>query len=1172
MSDLAKASLEDKYTLDSGRVFLTGTQALIRLMMLQRLRDQRAGLNTAGFVSGYRGSPLGGLDQSLWRAQKHLERHHIKFQPGVNEDLAATAIWGTQQVNLFDGAKYDGVFSMWYGKGPGVDRCGDVFKHANAAGTSKHGGVLVLAGDDHAAKSSTLPHQSEHIFKACLIPVLNPANVQDYLDLGLHGFAMSRYSGCWVAFKCVTDVVESGASVIIDPQRIATRIPTDFTLPPGGLNIRWPDGILEQEARILDWKVYAALAYARSNGLDRIVFDSPKARLGIVTTGKSFGDTMQALADLGITREVARDIGLRVYKVAMTWPLEPQGAKRFAEGLEEILVVEEKRQLIEYQIKEELYNWKEGVRAPRVVGKFDDSGEWSRSGGQPAGTWLLPAHYEHSPAMVARAIGQRLEKLGMTSSLGSQFRERLAFLDFKEKVLSRPRVTAVRQPYFCSGCPHNTSTRVPEGSRATAGIGCHFMAVWMNRNTSTFTHMGAEGAPWIGQAPFTNEKHIFANLGDGTYFHSGILAIRAAVAAKVNMTYKILYNDAVAMTGGQHHDGPLDPAMISRQIAAEGVKPIIVVTDEPEKYPHGTSWAPGVTIRHRDELDAVQKELREVQGVSALIYDQTCASEKRRRRKRNEFPDPAIRAVINEMVCEGCGDCSVKSNCLSVEPLETEFGRKRIINQSSCNKDYSCVKGFCPSFVTVEGGRLRKGKSSAVSTEESFSLEEPKIASLDAPYGILVTGIGGTGVITIGQIVGMAAHLEGKGVTVLDMSGLAQKYGAVMSHVQVAATPEQMHATRLDTGGASLVLGCDLVVTASTEAVAKMAPARTRALVNASVTPTADFVKNPNWQLPGSDLQGDIRDSAKEAHFVAATELALGLMGDSIATNMFMLGYAYQKGWIPLAGASLERAIELNGVAVEFNRKSFVWGRRAAVDLEKVRRIAIPASVIPIEQHFSRNVDEVVERRAKFLTDYQNAAYAARYRALVEKVRKKEADAVNSSKLTEAVARYYAKLLAYKDEYEVARLHADTGFRKKIAGMFEGDYRVVYHLAPPLLARHDPTSGEPRKMRFGPWMGPVFKLLASLKGLRGTPLDPFGYTDERRTERALIREYEDTVERLLARLEPQNHALAVQIAAIPDEIRGYGHIKARSLGPARKKRDELLARYEAGPATERAAA
>jgi indolepyruvate ferredoxin oxidoreductase len=1170
--DLAKATLEDKYTVERGRVFLTGTQALIRLLMLQRVRDERNGLNTAGYVSGYRGSPLGGLDQALARAQKHLAAHHIRFQPGVNEDLAATALWGTQQVNLFPKAKYDGVFGMWYGKGPGVDRCGDVFKHANAAGTARHGGVLVLAGDDHAAKSSTLPHQSEHIFKACLIPVLSPSSVQDYLDLGLHGYAMSRFSGCWIAFKCVTDVVESGASVIVDPQRIETRFPADFAMPSGGLNIRWPDGILEQEARILDYKVYAALAYARANGLDRIIWDSPKARFGIVTTGKSFGDVMQALADLGITEEVARDIGIRVYKVAMSWPLEPHGARRFALGLEEILVVEEKRQLVEYQIKEELYNWKEGVRAPRVVGKFDDNGEWSRQEGQPAGSWLLPAHYEHSPAMVARAIAQRLQKLGLDRNLGSQFRERLAFLDFKDKLLAKPRVTAIRQPYFCSGCPHNTSTRVPEGSRAVAGIGCHFMAQWMDRNTATFTHMGAEGVPWVGQAPFTAEKHIFANIGDGTYYHSGLLAIRAAVAARVNMTYKILYNDAVAMTGGQRHDGPLDPAAISRQIAAEGVAPIVVVTDEPGKYPRGTAWANGVTVRHRDELDRVQRELRDKPGVSAIIYDQTCASEKRRRRKRDAYPDPARRVVINERVCEGCGDCSVKSNCLSVEPLETEYGRKRRINQSSCNKDYSCLKGFCPSFVTVEGGRLKKGKPAAKSADDFPPLPEPRIASVDTAYGILVTGIGGTGVITIGQIIGMAAHLEGKGVSVLDMSGLAQKYGAVMSHVQVAPGPQAIHATRLDTGGAHLLLGCDLVVSASTDALAKMAPGRTRALVNASVTPTAEFVRNPNWQLPGSDLERDIRETVQEADFVAATALASALMGDAIAANMFMLGYAYQKGWVPVSGAALERAIELNGVAVDFNRQSFTWGRRAAVDPERVKRIAMPAEVIAIDQHFSRSLDELVERRVQFLTEYQNASLASKYKALVDKVRTIENQRTGSTKLAEAVARSYHRLLAYKDEYEVARLHANGELEKKVADMFEGDYRMVFHLAPPLLARRDPVSGEPRKMQFGPWIMPMFRMLKSLKFLRGTPLDPFGRTAERRMERALIAEYEATVERLLAGLSAQNHALALQIAALPEEMRGFGHIKQRNVEAARKKRDELLARYAPAPAPARAAA
>jgi indolepyruvate ferredoxin oxidoreductase len=1086
----------------------------------------------------------------------------------VNEDLAATALWGTQQVGMFPGARYDGVFGMWYGKGPGVDRCGDVFKHANSAGTSKHGGVLVLAGDDHAAKSSTLAHQSEHILKACCIPVLNPANVQDYLDFGLHGFAISRYSGCWVGFKCVTDVVESGASVIVDPERVQVKLPADFAMPQGGLNIRWPDGFLEQETRLLDYKVYAALAYVRANGLDRIVWDSPRARLGIVTTGKSFGDTMQALADLGIDERVARDIGLRVYKVAMSWPLEPQGARRFAQGLEEILVIEEKRQLIEYQIKEELYTWEAGKRAPRVVGKFDDNGEWSRAEGQPAGTWLLPAHYEHNPAIVARAIAQRLEKLGLAAQLGAQFRDRLAFLDFKEKALAKPRVTAVRQPYFCSGCPHNTSTRVPEGSRATAGIGCHFMAVWMDRRTSTFTHMGAEGAPWIGQAPFTDEKHIFANLGDGTYFHSGLLAIRAAVAAKVNMTYKILYNDAVAMTGGQHHDGPLDPAMISRQIAAEGVKPIVIVTDEPEKYPAGTNWAPGVTIRHRDELDEVQRWLREQPGVSALIYDQTCASEKRRRRKRNAYPDPAKRAVINEMVCEGCGDCSAKSNCLSVEPLETEFGRKRTINQSTCNKDFSCVKGFCPSFVTVEGGQLKKGKSGGRAAADDFpALPEAAPAPLDRPCGVLVTGIGGTGVITIGQILGMAAHLEGKGVSVLDMSGLAQKYGAVMSHVKIAASAGEVHVARLGTGDARLVIGCDLVVTASGDALDKMGTGTTRAVVNATTSPTAAFVKNPDWQLPGSNLQHDILDACggRDAEFVPAAELATALMGDSIATNMFMLGYAWQKGWVPLERVAIERAIELNGVAVEFNLKSFLWGRRAAVDLERVRRIAMPAEVIPLDQHLSRNLDELLERRVQFLVGYQDAAYAARYRALVERVRKAEAERAGGTKLAEAVARYYAKLLAYKDEYEVARLYTDGAFTKKLEAMFEGDYKVKFHLAPPLLAKPDPRTGEPSKMQFGPWMMLPFRLLAKLKFLRGTALDLFGRTEERRMERALIVEYEKTLETLLAGLNRENHALAAEIASLPEMIRGFGHIKAKSVEVARAKQAELLARYRAAP-------
>jgi indolepyruvate ferredoxin oxidoreductase len=1171
---LDAVTLDDKYVLDRGRAFMTGTQALVRLPMMQRERDLAAGLNTAGFISGYRGSPLGSFDQALWKARQLLQDHHIKFQPGVNEDIAATSIWGAQQLNLFPGAKYDGVFAIWYGKGPGVDRSGDVFKHANSAGTSPHGGVLVMMGDDHAAKSSTVAHQSEHALKAACIPVLNPASVQEYLDLGLHGWAMSRYSGCWIGFKCVTDVVESGAAVDIDPQRVQIALPPDFAMPPGGLNIRWPDGFLEQEARLLDYKVYAALAYARANRLDRIVWDSPRARLGIVTTGKSYGDTLQALADLGIDERVARDAGIRLYKVAMSWPLEPQGARKFAEGLEEILVVEEKRQLIEYQIKEELYEWREGRRPPRVVGKFDDNGEWSFAEGQPAGNWLLPAHYELSPALIARALAKRFERVGLDKAMGDRYRQHLSYLDAKEKALAKPRVVANRQPYFCAGCPHNTSTQVPEGSRAMAGIGCHFMALWMDRNTATFTHMGGEGAPWIGQAPFTDCAHVFANIGDGTYFHSGLLAIRAAVASGVSMTYKILYNDAVAMTGGQHVDGPLDPAMISRQIAAEGVKPIVAVVDEKEELPDGLDWAPGVSIRPREDLDAVQRELREAKGVSAIIYVQTCATEKRRRRKRHEFPDPARRIVINELVCEGCGDCSAASNCLAVEPLETEFGRKRAINQSACNKDYSCLKGFCPSFVTVEGGSLRKGKAPAPSGETEFSaLPRPQEPALERPFEALVTGIGGMGVITIGQIMAVAAHLEGKGVTVLDMSGLAQKFGPVMSHVKIARSPQELHSVRVGTGAAALVLGCDLVVTSGAEALSRMNDRTTRVLVNATVSPTAEFVKNPDWRLPGTDLQGDIVEAAgaKNVDFIAAGKIATALMGDAIATNMFMLGYAFQKGWVPLSEGALLRAIELNDVAVEFNRKAFLWGRRAAVDLARVERLAEPTEVIRISQAPSRTLDELIARRADFLADYQDSAYAVRYRKLVERVREAEARKTGGSALAEATARCYFKLLAFKDEYEVARLHSDPAFARRIGAMFEGGYRLKFHLAPPILGRRDPRTGEASKSEFGPWMMVAFRILARLRRLRGTPLDVFGWTAERRTERRLIADYEATVAELIERLDRDNHKLAVEIALIPERIRGYGHVKQRHLAAAKKKEAELLAALRSPAVSARAA-
>lgn len=1169
-TDVPEFSLDDKWTLERGRAFMTGTQALIRLPMMQRERDLQAGLNTAGYITGYRGSPVTSVDMTAMKAKKYLDAHHVKFHPGMNEDLAATAVWGTQQTNLFKDAKYDGVFSMWYGKGPGVDRCGDVFKHANNAGSAQHGGVLVLAGDDHAAKSSSTAHQSDHILNACGIPVLYPASVQEYIDYGLHAWAMSRYTGLWVSMKCVTDIIESGAVVDFDPDRVKIELPTDFELPAGGLNIRWPDTVLDMEVRMNTYKWYAALAYCRANKLNKIIWDSPKPKIGIITAGKSYLDTRQALADLGIDEQAAADIGIRLYKIGMTWPLEADGVHEFAKGLDEILVVEEKRQILEYALKEELYNLPDGER-PRVVGKFDDTGEWSNKGKTGHGDWLLPATYELNPAQIARAIASRIAHYCDGHPVAERVKQRIAFLEAKELALTtlpaKPNPQTDRTPFFCSGCPHNSSTKVPEGSRALAGIGCHYMVLWMDRETSTFTHMGAEGVTWVGQAPFTNEKHVFTNLGDGTYFHSGILAIRAAVAAKVNITYKILFNDAVAMTGGQSFDGPLDPGMISRQIAAEGVTPIIVVTDEPDKYPSDYKWAEGVTVRHRSELMDVQRELRDQPGVSAMIYDQTCASEKRRRRKRNEYPDPAKRAVINEAVCEGCGDCSVQSNCLSVEPLETELGRKRQINQSSCNKDFSCTTGFCPSFVTVEGGALKKPKKAAAGKDAAGNatppavLPTPVLPSTAQPYGILITGIGGTGVVTVGQILAVAAHVEGKGAIVLDMSGLAQKGGPVMSHVRLADSQADLHSTRVGTGSADLVIGCDLIVTASRDALSRMGENRTHAMINSTGSSTAAFVKNPDWQFPDASSRSEIVRACGEnmADFVDAGQIATALMGDSIATNMFMLGYAFQKGHVPLSESSIVRAIELNGVSVAFNQAAFTWGRTAAHDLGSVTRLTAPAKVIEFKR--IQTLDDVIAKRMELLTAYQNAAYAQQYLALVDDVRAAEAKLGKGTRLAEAVARYYYKLMAYKDEYEVARLYTDGAFQKKIAAMFEGDITLKFHLAPPIMARHD-AQGQLVKKEFGPWMMKAFGVLAKFKGLRGTALDIFGYTEERKTERALIGQYRETIRALLPKLTVANLAQAVAIASIPEDIRGYGHVKERHLKAARQKEAGLIAAFE----------
>jgi indolepyruvate ferredoxin oxidoreductase len=1197
-------TLEHKYTRTDGRIYLSGVQALVRLPLMQRLRDQAAGLNTAGFISGYRGSPLGGFDLELWRARQHLEAAAVKFTPGLNEDLGATMVWGTQQTNLFPGAKVDGVYSMWYGKGPGVDRCGDVFKHGNAAGTSKHGGVLALAADDHACRSSTLPHGSEDEFVSAMMPVLNPAGVQDILDMGLVGWAMSRYTGRWVGFKTIAETVESSASVEVNPFARQILLPEDFELPAGGLNIRWPDPPLDQEMRLHRYAVKAAQAFARANGLDRIVLDSPHARLGIVTTGKSYLDVLQALEYLGLDERACADIGIRVYKVGMTWPLEPMGIASFAKGLEDIVVVEEKRAFIERQMKEYMYNWSLGTR-PSIVGKYDEQGEW-----------ILPSTGELTPATIAAVIGKRIQRFFTSESI----EQRLRWMEDKEAELALPRANFPRVPHYCSGCPHNTSTVVPEGSRALGGIGCHYMVTWMDRDTDTFTHMGGEGVTWSGQAPFTETPHVFQNLGDGTFFHSGSLAIRQSVATGVNITYKILYNDAVAMTGGQPVDGTLSVPQIAHMMRAEGVQTIVVVSDEIGKWSQPEIFPSGVEFFDRKQLDDVQKRMREVKGVSILIYDQVCATEKRRRRKRGKMVDPQKRVMVNTLVCEGCGDCGVKSFCVSVLPKETEFGRKREIDQSNCNKDYSCVNGFCPSFVTVHGGAPRKGKKA--DTASLFDQLPPPMVKSDLaqPWNILITGVGGTGVVTIGALLGMAGHLEGKGASVLDQTGLAQKGGAVTTHIRIARTPEHIHAVRIAAGEADLVLGCDMVVVNDYWVLSKVRGERSHVVLNTYEAMPGTFTTRPDMQFPASEIVAGVKVAlgGRDPMQVDATRLATALMGDAIAANLFMLGYAWQQGLVPISFDAIMRAVELNGAAVEMNKQAFAWGRLAVVNPQAVQEASglihntqtenerIPRNLqilppgewestewganaaprnpdneselrglpegsagngnhvafLPLDDlRLSRSLDELIARRSAFLSDYQNAAYAKRYTDLVSKVRAAEnLRAPASTALTEAVARYFFKLMAYKDEYEVARLYTSGEFQRRLQQQFDGDYKVHFHLAPPLLAKKD-AQGRLMKKEYGPWVFTAFKVMAKLRFLRGGMLDVFGYTEERKGERRLIADYEKTIDMLLSSLNADKLPLAVEVASIPEHIRGYGHVKDAHLHKAKAREADLLAKW-----------
>jgi len=1140
--ELKNVSLDDKYNLGKKQVFISGSQAVVRLVLTQKERDRQAGLNTGGYVTGYRGSPISGLDHQMWRSEVQLKENDIVFSPGLNEDLAATALWGTQQAEMRGEGRFDGVFGVWYGKGPGVDRSGDVFRHANLAGTSKYGGVLALMGDDHTCESSTTAHQSEFHFLDVAIPVLNPAGVQEILDYGLYGYALSRYAGVWVGIKCVKDNIESTEVVDGRIDRVKIIEPK-FALPEDGLNIRPNDHPIVQEARLHDYKRDAILAFVKANKINRMITSGGKnPKVGVITTGKSYLDVRLAMDDLGIDEVVANNLGLRLFKIGCVYPIGQDELMAFAKDLDLIIVVEEKRSLIEVQVREELYGTS---HTPLCVGKKDEKGNW-----------LFPIKGALDSNNIAVAIGERLLKFSPDSKL----KKRVAHLKKAQQVLASTESVAERIPYFCAGCPHSTSTKIPEGARAYAGIGCHYMAQWMDRGTEGYTQMGAEGANWIGERHFSKRNHVFQNLGDGTYNHSGYLAIRAAVAAKARMTYKILFNDAVAMTGGQPNEGDLSVPGIAAQVAAAGVERVVIVTDEPDKYPATIHWPTGTTIHHRSELIPVQEDLATSSGVTVMIYDQTCATEKRRRRKRGTFPDPDKRIVINELVCEGCGDCGVQSNCVAVGAVTTEFGRKRQIEQSTCNKDFSCINGFCPSFVTVHGGKLKKGKG--VINETPLDIPEPEIAEIDGTFGAIITGVGGTGVVTIGALIGMAAHLEGKGCGIIDMAGLAQKGGAVASHVRIAKSPEDISSIRIAASGADLVLGCDMVTAASAKVLASINPGHTTVVVNSHEKLSGEFTHNVDFSFPTKRIIQTIATRAGEnkVSVVEAERLATALLGDGIATNMFMLGYAWQNGGLPLSRAALHKAIEMNGVAVEMNLAAFEWGRAAAHDVS-----ALPASEkgraeVLDHRHLSQGLDEIIQRRVKWLTDYQNSAYADKFSKAIERMQKAEAALGDDTGLSEQVARNLYKLMAIKDEYEVGRLFTNGEFARQLESQFDDYDRLEFHLAPPLFAKRD-AKGQLIKKAYGPRMMKMFGLLARMRGLRGTLFDPFSYLAERKEELRLLKDYQAVIDLLVENLDAKNYTAGVALAAYPEKIRGFGHVKERAIALADRQRRELSASF-----------
>lgn len=1129
---IEKVSLNDRLDLEKRQVLLNGTQALVRLMLMQKARDAKAGLNTAGYVTGYRGSPLGAVDSQMMRAEKELKASDVLFQSGLNEDLAATQLWGSQQAELRGEGKFDGVYGLWYGKGPGVDRTGDVMRHANMAGTSVNGGVLMAMGDDHTGESSTVLHQSEWALVDAYMPVVSPAGVQEIMDYGLYGIALSRFAGVWVGLKTMKDTIEATAVVDGDPHRLEFVTP-EFEMPEGGLNIRLVDTPHAQEARMIDYKRFAAEAFSRANKMDKRMWGKPGAKIGFVAAGKNWLDLVHAMDLLGIDEAEAERLGITTYKVGQTFPMDMTTFNEWAEGLDLIVVVEEKRKLIEVQIKEAIFDERNGRR---VYG-------WYKGGAGLMGREeLFPTRGALDPIMIAEKLGDILVEEGRGTDAvkaGMNALKEAQRADNAEDI-------AVRTPWFCSGCPHNTSTKVIDGSRAYAGIGCHYMVQWMDRETTGFTHMGGEGANWIGEAPFSKTSHVFQNLGDGTYNHSGVQAIRAALAAGTNITYKILFNDAVAMTGGQANDGDLSPQKIAHELRAMGVEALAVVYDEKEDVSESV-FPSGVAFHERAELQNVEKRFRDIKGVSAIVYVQTCASEKRRRRKRGQFPDPDRRVFINTDVCEGCGDCGVQSNCISIEPVETELGRKRKINQSSCNKDFSCLNGFCPSFVTVEGATIKKAATAKLELPE---MPMPELKAIEGTHNVVITGVGGTGVVTIGAILSQAAQIDGKAAAMMEMAGLAQKGGAVHIHCRLAESPEAISAVRVATGEADALIGGDLVVSAGAKTLGLTSTGRTGAVVNSHEIITGDFTKDTEFKLPTGRLevalQARLRD---ELSLFDASELARVVMGDSIFSNMMVFGAAWQKGLVPLSHDAIVAAIELNGAAVERNLRAFEIGRWAVLYPEEAAGMLAPKVV-----EKPKTLEEQIAFRADHLVKFQDEKLAAKYEALVA--------SVSDVRLKEAVAKGYHKLLAYKDEYEVARLHLET--RKKAEEVFDGDFTIKHHLSPPLLAKEGPN-GRPQKSEYGAGMARMFPILAKLKWLRGTALDPFGRHPERKMERALIAQYEADMADVIAQYGAAAPEAAVALAELPLDIRGFGPVKVANEAEAAKRREALLAELRQGP-------